>query len=121
MENKGDYINDLNRHMYDEKEVEIVIYHLMKHLKNAFNRKYIFESERSKDNIQKIRNVSDPIQNFLHETFIESESEYYARPEYDSAIKVGRIKRSALYLRYTDFCYKEEMLLTLLHKSLLYF
>ncbi|MFV0394977.1 MAG: primase-like DNA-binding domain-containing protein [Coprobacillaceae bacterium] len=72
-------------------------------------RKNIFESKNNNINIQKIRNISDSIQDFLFQTFIETDSEHYTIPEHDEAIKSGRIKRSALYYRYIEFCEKEEI------------
>lgn len=102
---EGDLVFDLLRKLHNESEV--VIYNLVKNLRNVLKRKKIHESNNSINNVRKLRNISDNIQDFLYQNFIDDESEYYIKPEHDHAQKIGFIKKTEIYKRYVDFCENE--------------
>lgn len=93
-DNEGEYISDLYQKLSDEKEIEIIISHIVQGAKSALLRGKIFESRAVLGEVSRLQRDSDSVAAFM-ESCLESDKE-------------ERIKRPDLFAVYEDYCRQEE-------------
>lgn len=91
---KGEFIPDLYEKLEDEKEIEILISHLISREKLALERGKLYESRENLGEISRLREESDSIESFLNNATV---------PDKD-----GRVRRPDLFAAYLDFCKEED-------------
>ena len=93
-DNQGEFIHDLYEKLSNEKEIEIIISHIVQGAKLALERGKIFESGGSLGEVSRLQCDSDSVAAFL---------ESCAEPD-----KANRVKRPDLFAAYEDYCRHEE-------------
>lgn len=91
---EGDYIPDLKKKLFTEKELEIIICRLVKAIHDAVERGNILESAQSVEEVARIRAEADSTEAFLTECAVIK--------------KDGRVRRTDLLAAYEDFCKQED-------------